>query len=166
MSSSNGTAVAPPSLHKRRDIKAVNDPTDLRRRRTDTAMSLRKQKRDHGLAKRRHACPSTMLAKTVSAVPQTNARAIAALSNVPGLTQALKGADTDTRIEAARALRKLLSLESDPPVAEVIQAGAIPVLVLCLDEYANTDLQVRVLFMEGHEITAILNPFGPVSVAA
>ncbi|CBJ31635.1 conserved unknown protein [Ectocarpus siliculosus] len=111
------------SMQKRRDIKAGVDPTDLRRRRADTALSLRKQKKESGL--------EDAAQKPVSA------------ADVPDLTRALAAGagGPAARVEAARGLRKVLSLETDPPVAEVIQAGAMPLLVLCLDEHSSTDLQ-------------------------
>ncbi|CAM9494258.1 unnamed protein product, partial [Hapterophycus canaliculatus] len=123
---------------KRRDIKAGINPTDLRRRRADTTVSLRKQKREQGVAKRR-----TLLTAKASA-PQGSQGPAPVPSHVPDLTQALKSGDTSERTNAARGLRKLLSLESNPPVNEVIEAGALPLLVLCLDhnpDQPNTDLQ-------------------------
>ncbi|CAM9615020.1 unnamed protein product [Ectocarpus fasciculatus] len=145
------------SMQKRRDIKAGVDPTDLRRRRADTALSLRKQKKESGLAKRRNTMSSSSsaaAAAAAAATPQSAAAAAAAAqqdaaqkpvsaADVPDLTRALaEGAGgMASRVEAARGLRKVLSLETDPPVAEVIQAGAMPLLVLCLDEHSSTDLQ-------------------------
>lgn len=141
------------ALQKRRSsIKAGNDPTDLRRRRADTTISLRKQKKEQGLAKRRNTASSASAsassvsggesaAPSSSAAPGAKPRTPSA-EDVPELTQALSKADPSARVEAARGLRKVLSLESDPPVTEVIQAGAMPLLVNCLGAVSNTDLQV------------------------
>lgn len=138
-------------MQKRRDIKAGVDPTDLRRRRADTALSLRKQKKESGLAKRRNTMSSSSAAAaaaastTAAAGQQDAAQKPVSAADVPELTRALSAGvgGPAARVEAARGLRKVLSLETDPPVAEVIQAGAMPLLVLCLDEHSSTDLQVK-----------------------
>lgn len=133
---------------RRRDIKAGNSVADLRRRRSSMAVSLRKAKKEQGVAKRRNTArpASTPASADGAAAPGSSAKASAqqrpvTAADVPELGRALGGAP-EGRVEAARGLRKVLSLESDPPVTEVIEAGAMPLLVLCLDEHSNTDLQV------------------------
>lgn len=138
---------------RRRDIKAGNSVADLRRRRSSMAVSLRKAKKEQGQAKRRNTArptSTTASADGVAAPGSSSAntsgqqqRPVTA-ADVPELAKALGGAP-EGRTEAARGLRKVLSLESDPPVNEVIEAGAMPLLVLCLDEHSNTDLQVSTL---------------------
>lgn len=153
---SSATATVPAALQKRRDIKAGNDPTDLRRRRADSALSIRKQKKEQGLAKRRNTASMSASAALAggaagsgSADPSTsesaagNSQRPLTAADVPRLTRALTETDGAARVEAARDLRKVLSLESDPPVVEVIQGGAMPSLVQFLDDHTNTELQVR-----------------------
>eukprot|EP00903_Cladosiphon_okamuranus_P019512 g17943.t1 len=132
---------------RRRDIKAGNSVADLRRRRSSMAVSLRKAKKEQGVAKRRNTArpASTPSSADGTTTPGSSAKVDAqqrpvTAADVPDLARALGGAP-EGRLEAARGLRKLLSLESDPPVTEVIEAGAMPLLVLCLDEHSNTDLQ-------------------------
>ena len=132
---------------RRRDIKAGNSVADLRRRRSSMAVSLRKAKKEQGQAKRRNTARPASTPASAEA-PGSSAKAggqpqqqPVTAADVPELARALGGAP-EGRVEAARGLRKVLSLESDPPVTEVIEAGAMPLLVLCLDEHSNTDLQV------------------------
>lgn len=134
---------------RRRDIKAGNSVADLRRRRSSMAVSLRKAKKEQGQAKRRNTArpASTPTSADGAAVPGSSAKSSSqqrpvTAADVPELAKAL-GGEPAGRVEAARGLRKVLSLESDPPVNEVIKVGAMPLLVLCLDEHSNTDLQVR-----------------------
>lgn len=148
----------PPAGQKRRDIKAGNDPTDLRRRRADdNLISLRKQKKEQGLAKRRNTI-STMTAPVVPTAVKDDAAAPVSTSSAPGATnqcpftaadvpqlaEAVRKAQGAERVEAARGLRKVLSLETEPPVSEVIESGVVPWLVACLDEHSNTELQVGI----------------------
>lgn len=145
----------PPAGQKRRDIKAGYDPTDLRRRRADDGLTIRKQKKEQGLAKRRNTI-SSMAAPVVptvvkdeaaapvtSSTPCTTNQCPFTAADVPQLAEAVRKAQGVERVEAARGLRKVLSLETEPPVTEVIQSGVVPWLVACLDEHSNTELQVR-----------------------
>ncbi|CAM9512442.1 unnamed protein product [Ascophyllum nodosum] len=142
-----------PAIQKRRDIKAGYDATDLRRRRADSSLSLRKQKKEQGLAKRRNTASSaSAIASALQGSDAGDASAAESVlsapsqrtftpEDVPYLTAALKTSEGAARVEAVRGLRKVLSLEAEPPVSEVIQAGALPLLVLCLDEHSDTELQ-------------------------
>ena len=146
-----------PAIQKRRDIKAGYDATDLRRRRADSSLSLRKQKKEQGLAKRRNTASSaSAIASALQGSDAGDASAAESVlsapsqrtftpEDVPYLTAALKTSEGAARVEAVRGLRKVLSLEAEPPVSEVIQAGSLPLLVLCLDEHSDTELQVRAL---------------------
>lgn len=163
------TTAATTTAQRRKDIKAGNDPTDLRRRRADTTISLRKAKKEQGLAAKRRnitaASQSTASgvaeatgagATTAGAAAAAGGASVAAAgeavaparqytpADVPELAHNLRSAgDAAIRVEAARGLRKVLSLESDPPVDAVIAEGAMPLLVLCLDQADHTDLQVK-----------------------
>lgn len=64
-------------------------------------------------------------------------------ADVPELArQLLRGFHVAVGVEAARGLRKVLSMESALPVDAVVAAGAVPLLVLCLDQTHSTELQV------------------------
>lgn len=143
------------AAQRRRDIKSGNDPTDLRRRRADTTISLRKQKKEQSLTKRRNTALQATVESSTSAtspgvegLPAVSSTAAAgsarAISpdDVPELAAGLRSPDLATRVEAARGMRKVLSLETDPPVAEIIRSGSLPLLVHCLDQHDSTDLQV------------------------
>ncbi|CAM9795651.1 unnamed protein product, partial [Choristocarpus tenellus] len=129
---------------KRQDLKKGHDSTDLRRRRGETTVNLRKLKKEQGLAKRRNTAsilsgPEEEPLKTRNNCPV--APRVYTVRDIPSLAQALTSPVHDVRTDAARGLRKLLSREGNPPVEEVIRSGAMPLLVKYLDENDNTDLQ-------------------------
>ena len=65
------------------------------------------------------------------------------LDDIPELAhQLLSGIHWAMGVEAARGLRKVMSLENAAPVDAVVDSGAVPLLVRCLDQTPCTELQV------------------------
>eukprot|EP00051_Salpingoeca_urceolata_P033474 m.20824 g.20824 ORF g.20824 m.20824 type:complete len:647 (+) comp6282_c0_seq1:137-2077(+) len=60
---------------------------------------------------------------------------------MPQLAEALNSDQLDTRLDAAVATRKLLSIESRPPIEECVAAGLVPVLCRFLAEHETPALQ-------------------------
>ncbi|CAM9112793.1 unnamed protein product [Discosporangium mesarthrocarpum] len=130
---------------KRRDLKKGHDSSDLRRRRGETTINLRKQKKEQGLAKRRNTTAASLLPTAPLQDSNNNASKPGprtyTVKDIPDLAKGLTSTAPAVRTDAARGLRKILSREGNPPVDEVIKAGAMPLLVQCLDDIDNTDLQ-------------------------
>merc|ERR1719502_2056017 len=63
------------------------------------------------------------------------------LEQIPGLTQMLMSEDPTAHFSATQQFRKLLSIEQNPPIQEVIAAGVVPRFVQFLKEVARPDLQ-------------------------
>merc|ERR1719421_979446 len=60
---------------------------------------------------------------------------------IPALSQALMSDDPQAQFNATQQFRKLLSIELNPPIQEVIIAGVVPRFVQFLQDTARPDLQ-------------------------
>jgi len=122
----------------RRDYKKGVDSDAGRRRRDDTRIQIRKNKREEGLQKKRAMAaaqpdpPAQVGNEAVSAFKPRTAQ----VTDIPEIMRTIKiTADQNTpesnkqMLEAVQGIRKMLSVEKNPPVLDVIEAGAVPVLV-------------------------------------
>lgn len=57
------------------------------------------------------------------------------------LSKSLHSCDWRTQLEAASELRKLVSIETDPPLQEVIDSGAVPILINLLEGSDKHEVQ-------------------------
>merc|ERR1719272_377899 len=63
------------------------------------------------------------------------------MDQIQSLTQTLATEDPQSQFNATQQFRKLLSIEQNPPIQEVIAAGVVPRFVQFLKEVARPDLQ-------------------------
>jgi len=106
----------------RRNIKTGIDADDSRRKREDNALELRKNTREEMMQKRRVPVGAASLEKEPP-TPSTNA------GDIPALAKGCMSEDPATQIDCTRRLRKLLSIEKNPPIQAVIDIGIVPRLV-------------------------------------
>ncbi|XP_072948514.1 importin subunit alpha-1-like [Epargyreus clarus] len=106
--------------------------TDLRRKRVELSVTLRKQARDEQLLKRRALSP-----EAGDETPQENEKVFTPAEIVEGL----KSSDLATKTAAARAARRMLSREQNPPITIMVNAGIIKPLVKALSRDDCQDLQ-------------------------
>jgi len=109
------------------------DAEEMRRRRTEVTVELRKNKREEHLLKRRN----------VPAPDSTDSE-----ENDKPLNQSLdtivQNASSDQpaiQLGAVQAARKLLSSDRNPPIDDLIASGILPILVHCLTCDDNPSLQ-------------------------
>ena len=65
------------------------------------------------------------------------------ISRLPEITQALYNPDEQVQEEATREFRKLLSIERNPPIQQVINAGVVPRFVEFLNKWQRPTLQLE-----------------------
>eukprot|EP01102_Stenamoeba_stenopodia_P020472 TRINITY_DN797_c0_g1_i1.p1 TRINITY_DN797_c0_g1~~TRINITY_DN797_c0_g1_i1.p1 ORF type:complete len:575 (-),score=128.29 TRINITY_DN797_c0_g1_i1:108-1700(-) len=135
---------------------------ELRARRQDDAVLLRKNKREEGVAKRRNfgAPPSDATTGDTSSRTEEKFNSLLAtpdssnnnkvlmmtsggglVDNITNYLTKIRSNDTAAQLEATIAFRKLLSMEKNPPIEEVIEAGVVPRLVEFLTRYDTPQLQ-------------------------
>ncbi|KAK2196273.1 bifunctional Armadillo/Importin subunit alpha/Armadillo-like helical/Armadillo-type fold/Importin-alpha [Babesia duncani] len=141
--------------------------TDPRRKREDIQSQIRKQIRDKNIQKKRSqgfasaelgfgaTCSASQGAFGAATTPPADSQhgmkevdneylvnsvnwAPAALAPY---VNGLKSGDPGTQLMCTRHFRKLLSLEVEPPIEQVVNAGVVPILIEFLGRYDNPELQ-------------------------
>lgn len=144
---------------------------DGRRRRAENDVSVRKEKREEGLLKRRalgaasNESAVTGGAGAGSGAPADSSAASTAdgasafsevcLEHVEQYVQATNGADVATQLQGVTALRRLLSKESQPPVLPIVGTGVLPRLVSLLASNTHAAGDARLAFEAAWAITNI-----------
>ncbi|KFD70642.1 hypothetical protein M514_11254 [Trichuris suis] len=109
---------------------------EMRRRRNEAMLELRKMKRDETVLKKRNVHvkidgmeePSTSLTKEDQQYYET-------------LLRNAESQDSDKKLMAIQQARKLLSSDRNPPIDGLIRSGILPILVKCLSYDENPTLQ-------------------------
>lgn len=112
------------------------DQDEMRRRRNEVTVELRKNKREESLLKRRNV-PEAL---DLSAEADTDKTS----DQFTSLMQIVEGAaspDPEQQLNAVKAARKLLSSDKNPPIDDLISSGILPILVTCLKRGDNAPLQ-------------------------
>jgi hypothetical protein len=133
---------------RQKNFKKLGDADEARRKREDAAVQLRKQAKDEAVQKKRQtgedALPGSGLVTAGDAgAMQTGSTAVqtAAMAQMPMLSQMVASADPQAQFSGTQQFRKMLSIEQNPPISEVMQAGVVPRFVEFLKEINRPDLQ-------------------------
>lgn len=144
-------------------FKKTVDAEDGRRRREETTLQIRKTKKDDRMAKRRQmpssagpVTPAGMAAASMlmasgdgtyasmmdGPAPTPVSRAAATkLEQLPNMVTGVMGNDPQVQVECTTQFRRLLSIEKNPPIQQVIDTGVVPRFVEFLGRDDNPALQ-------------------------
>ncbi|CAM9323359.1 unnamed protein product [Chrysoparadoxa australica] len=111
---------------------------ESRRRREETTIQIRKSKKDERMNQRRKMLPAPSDGLMPSGMdPSIQSK----LEQLPQLVARVQSPDPAVQLEMTTAFRKLLSIERQPPIQAVIDAGVVPRFVEFLRYDANPMLQ-------------------------
>jgi importin subunit alpha-1 len=119
-----------------REWKRGTDIEESRRKREESSIRIRKNKREENLQKRRNI--QSFSQNPTYFVDSTIAER---LKELPQLIVDISSNDISRQIEATSKVRKLLSIEKSPPIQEVIDANLVPKLVEFLKYNDQPQLQ-------------------------
>lgn len=121
------------SAKGKRDFKKGISGEDARRRREETSIKLRKEKKEEGLAKRRNL--SAFQDEETAIMPP----APPTDGDLLDFYAALTSSDLAEQVRGMRGFRRLLSLEKNPPVEAC--KPYVPLFVQCLHQHQSMELQ-------------------------
>jgi len=119
---------------RKKEFKKGIDSDEARKKREETSVSIRKYKREESLLKKRNVT-------AVSDKKVIDASIAQKLKDLPHLVTAVASNDPAAQLDATTQFRKLLSIERNPPIQEVINAGVVPRFVQFLTVANNPQLQ-------------------------
>ncbi|CCH58916.1 hypothetical protein TBLA_0B00730 [Henningerozyma blattae CBS 6284] len=119
---------------------------ELRRRRDNQQIELRKQKREEALTKRRNFDPSTISADSDDEEEHAKADKVfyeQLTNDLPAMIQQIQSTDMQQQLSATVKFRQILSRESNPPIDLVIKSGVVPTLINFMNENQPEMLQLE-----------------------
>jgi len=150
---------------RKKGFKKAIDVDEGRRRREETTLQIRKTKKNDRLAKRRQmpaasgpadtpaglaaasmlaaggAAPGGYGASPMDGTAPPSAPGANKLENLPQMVQGVMGEDPAIQTECTTQFRRLLSIEKNPPIQQVIESGVVPRFVEFLQRDDNPALQ-------------------------
>ncbi|CAO2839774.1 unnamed protein product [Amaranthus hypochondriacus] len=111
---------------RRSRYKVAVDAEEGRRRREDNMVEIRKNRREENLQKKRREgfqSASNQFSSQPSAVFDKK------IDSLPQMVAGVYSDDGSAQLEATTYFRKLLSIERNPPIEEVVQSGVVPRIV-------------------------------------
>ncbi|CAF1102713.1 unnamed protein product [Rotaria sp. Silwood1] len=112
------------------------DPDELRRRRNQYNISLRKTKRDEQIQ-----CKRNLIVNESMSDETDDDDELRRCLNLNEILLQSQNSDLSICYEGIRSARKLLSIERNPPIDELINLNFLPILVQCLSYDQYPDLQ-------------------------
>ncbi|CAH1228473.1 KPNA2 [Branchiostoma lanceolatum] len=113
------------------------DSSELRRRRNETSVELRKAKKDESLLKRRNVA---ITEDATSPLKDSNSQGPSFMT-VDEIIQGINSNSPQDQLLAVQGARKILSRERNPPIGHIIKANVIPKFVEFLSHEDNPSIQ-------------------------
>ncbi|XP_046392001.1 importin subunit alpha-1 [Ischnura elegans] len=113
------------------------DVEEMRRRRCEVNVELRKARKDEQLQKRRNIA---LVDEPQSPLQENNNRTQLNMS-IETIIADMDSNDPQTQLNATQAARKMLSRERDPPIDVMIKAGLVPKCISFLSHFNHPSLQ-------------------------
>lgn len=128
---------------RKADFKKGVDTESGRRLREEARIRIRKAKKDEQLAKRRTANNTTSKQSDLSPAGE---KKLPTLADIPMIIQTLQNpmANKTARLDAVRKARRMLSVEDNPPVEQIIDSGLLAIFVGALTCDDDPALQFEV----------------------
>jgi importin subunit alpha-1 len=120
---------------RKEQYKKALDFSQVHEKRVESTISLRRNKREESFAKKRNVGAVVFEKRTV------DASVIQKLEELPNLVAQVQSNDPVAQVEATTQFRKLLSIERNPPIQEVINTGVVPRFVQFLSFQQLPQLQ-------------------------
>ncbi|KAG7399218.1 Importin alpha subunit (Karyopherin alpha subunit) (Serine-rich RNA polymerase I suppressor protein) [Phytophthora boehmeriae] len=142
----SGSSSAARVAERMRSFKKGIDADETRRRREDTTVQIRKSRREERLNQRRrmisteHSVEIQTESHANQDVPMRSLNGVS-VSDLPKIAAMIQSMDVLEQANAVSKLRRLLSLENNPPIQEVINLGVVPLLVEFLGKHDRPDIQ-------------------------
>lgn len=129
---------SPSKLEQRaKEFMQTFNADDIKRRKEEQTVELRKNKRADIATKRRNFQSNDRDWVKVNEQYKKHY----SLEDLPELLESLRSSESERHLFAAQGLRKLLSIEHQPPIQEVIDAGAVPILIEWIQRFDFPQLQ-------------------------
>lgn len=110
---------------------------EMRTRRHDVTVELRKSKKDDQLFKRRNIDDLDV----TSPLKENNGQSPTITLTLEEIVKGMHSTDPAKLFEATQAARKMLSRERNPPIDVMIGQGIVPICVRLLENFDNPNLQ-------------------------
>lgn len=137
------------SDHRARYKNTGLDAKELRRRREEDSIQLRKQKRDDVLTKKRSFAPVEIHDEPTHMGDDDETAIFDKIETLTPdmITDIMQSQDIGRILDSAQKIRRLLSREPQPPFDDVISSGLMPRLVELLDFDADPTIQFEVAWI-------------------
>ncbi|CRK93042.1 CLUMA_CG006479, isoform A [Clunio marinus] len=110
---------------------------EMRQRRQEVSIELRKAKRDDQLQKRRNI----ETVEPTSPLQENNGQSPIINLSIDEITGNIKHSNPTLQFQAVQAVRKMLSREKNPPIDTIIGLGFVPTLINYLGDFENQAIQ-------------------------
>jgi len=118
--------------NRMKDYKQSFNADEFKKRREESIISIRRQKREENILKRRNMDTPE---------EEGDAGNMHQLNLLPDFVQQIQTNDTNQQISGTIGIRRLLSIQINPPIDDVINSGVIPYLVQFLGREDDPKLQ-------------------------